>query len=254
MSHPVVALQLYTLRNSMNCPAGVADTLKRVRKIGYEAVELAGYGGCTPKQIREITDGEGLAICSAHAGFEAMRDDPQQTIEDHLTLGCRYIVSGSPAEYHSGEGFVRFAKEISEVAAKLAAGGLTYSYHHHSFELERFGDRTGLAILCEDSDSRVVNIQLDLYWVQHGGGEPTAWIKKLAARAPTLHLKDMAMRGREQLYAEVGEGNLNWPGIFDAAKQAGVAWYIVEQDECQRDPFESVAISLRNLKAMGGLH
>ena len=51
--------------------------------------------------------------------------------------------------------------------------------------------------------------------------------------------------------AEVGEGNLNWPGIFAAADEAGTEWFIVEQDHCRRDPFESLAISLRNLQAMG---
>ena len=64
-------------------------------------------------------------------------------------------------------------------------------------------------------------------------------------------MKDMAMHGGEQFYAEVGEGNLDWPGILAAAEEAGVQWYIVEQDICQRDPFASLAISFNNLKAMG---
>jgi sugar phosphate isomerase/epimerase len=59
------------------------------------------------------------------------------------------------------------------------------------------------------------------------------------------------MRGSEQLMAEVGEGNLNWPAILQACREAGVEWYIVEQDICQRDPLESLGISLRNLQAMG---
>ena len=41
------------------------------------------------------------------------------------------------------------------------------------------------------------------------------------------------------------------PAILAACREAGVEWYIVEQDHCQRDPFESLGISLRNLKAMG---
>ncbi|MCL6630865.1 MAG: GIY-YIG nuclease family protein [Armatimonadetes bacterium] len=66
-----------------------------------------------------------------------------------------------------------------------------------------------------------------------------------------VHLKDMAIQNRTQIMAEIGEGNLNWPRILDACRKAGVEWYIVEQDTCERDPFESLAISLRNLKAMG---
>ena len=66
-----------------------------------------------------------------------------------------------------------------------------------------------------------------------------------------LPLKDMTVRKGAPIMAEIGEGNMNWPSILDACKRAGVEWYIVEQDVCQRDPFESLAISLRNLKEMG---
>jgi len=55
----------------------------------------------------------------------------------------------------------------------------------------------------------------------------------------------------KQWMAEVGEGNLNWPGILAACAAGGVEWYAVEQDICQRDPFESLAISYRNLAKMG---
>jgi sugar phosphate isomerase/epimerase len=74
-----------------------------------------------------------------------------------------------------------------------------------------------------------------------------------AGREPLLHLKDFAMApGREQRFAEIGEGNMNWDSILQAAQESGVEWYLVEQDRCyDRDPFESLAISYRNLVAMG---
>lgn len=50
---------------------------------------------------------------------------------------------------------------------------------------------------------------------------------------------------------EVGEGNLNWGEIFSACKESKVEWYIVEQDESYRSPFESIKISKENLKKMG---
>ena len=55
----------------------------------------------------------------------------------------------------------------------------------------------------------------------------------------------------ERSFAEVGQGILDWKTIFEAAEAGGAEWYIVEQDTCQRDPFESLAISFNNLKAMG---
>jgi sugar phosphate isomerase/epimerase len=99
----------------------------------------------------------------------------------------------------------------------------------------------------------VLKAEIDVYWIQAGGGDPAAWIRKCAGREPLLHLKDMAVGpGREQRMAEIGEGNMNWSAILQAAEESGVEWYLVEQDHCYgRDPFESLAISYRNLRAMG---
>jgi sugar phosphate isomerase/epimerase len=95
-------------------------------------------------------------------------------------------------------------------------------------------------------------MEIDTYWITHGGGDPVQWINRVAGRLPCVHLKDMAISTkREQFMAEVGEGNLNWPAILDACRKSGVKWYIVEQDVCYRDPFESLEISLKNLKQMG---
>jgi sugar phosphate isomerase/epimerase len=79
------------------------------------------------------------------------------------------------------------------------------------------------------------------------------WIEKVSGRIPCIHFKDMAVTlDRAQLMAEIGEGNLNWPAIIKSCKSAGVKWYIIEQDNCNgRDPFESIAISLKNVREMG---
>ena len=131
--------------------------------------------------------------------------------------------------------------------------GLSYGYHNHSHEFERFGVRTVMEILYEETDPEYVFAEIDTYWVQHGGADPALWVRKCAGREPLLHLKDMRITPqREQRYAEVGEGNLNWEAILAAAREGGVEWYLVEQDQCyDRDPFESLAISYRNLRAMG---
>ncbi len=252
MAGSVIAAQLYTVREFTKTPADIAETIRKVAAIGYEAVQLSALGEHDPAEVRKVCDGEGVTICATHTSYAMMRDEPQAAIDLHATYGCPYAgIGGLPGEYRNAEGFAKFAKEASEVARKLAEGGLKFVYHNHNFELERFGDRTGLAILYEDSDPEVFLSEIDTYWVQAGGGSPATWIRNLAGRAPCVHLKDMTMQGRDQIMAEVGEGNLDWPEILEACVEAGTEWYIVEQDTCQRDPFESLAISFRNLKAMG---
>lgn len=247
-----LAVQMYTLRDFLRTPQEIAQTMQKVREIGYQAVQISGLGPIDPKELKRITDGEGLTICATHQNWERLRDEPDKVIDDHQLWECAVTAIPSlPGEYRTEAGYRRFAKEASSVGERLGRSGLTVAYHNHSFELERFGNETGLSILFKESDPASLTAELDTYWIQHGGGDPAAWIRDLAGRLPVIHLKDMVMKDNKQLMAEVGEGNLNWPAILEACSEAGVEWYIVEQDVCQRDPFESLAISLRNLQAMG---
>jgi len=252
MAGSVLAAQLFTLRDSLKTPKDIAETMKKVKAIGYDAVQLSGLGPIDPKELAGILSGEGLEAAATHTGFEEMRDKPDEVMDRHRLWGCRHIaIGGMPSEYRSADGFSRFAREFSDVAGPFVEAGFTTSYHNHSFELERVGDKTGLDILMDESDPERLFFEIDTYWIQHGGGDPVLWIRKVAGRIPLVHFKDMAVAEGKQVMAEVGEGNLNWPAIIDACGDAGVEWYLVEQDTCRRDPFESLAISLGNLKSMG---
>jgi len=252
MAGSAIGAQLYTVREFTQTPRDIAATLRKVGEIGYEAVQVSGFGPIDKQELRRILDGEGLVCAATHIKFSEMQDEFDRVVDEHKTLGCEYpAIGGMPGEYRADEaGVRRFARDASEVAAKFKEHGMTFGYHNHSWELAKYGDRTALQILMDECTPDVT-FEIDTYWVQHGGGCPVTWIRKAAGRIPLLHLKDMAVIDGEQVMAEIAEGNLDWPGILAAAGESGVVWYLVEQDVCRRDPFESLAISLRNLKAMG---
>ncbi|MHB0936102.1 MAG: sugar phosphate isomerase/epimerase family protein [Armatimonadota bacterium] len=247
-----IAAQMYTLREFLKTPADIATSMKRVREIGYEAVQLSGLGMIMPLELKRILDGEGLQAVITHVAFDRLWNDFDVLVDEHKLWNCPNVAIGSmPAEYRTGkDGYVSFAGIASEIAHKLKAHDLTFSYHNHSFEFAKLDGKTGLAWFYETADP-LVQAEIDTYWVQHGGGDPADWCARMKHRMPVVHVKDMVILEGQQTMAEVGEGNLNWPRILDACRGAGVQWYAVEQDVCHRDPFESLAISLRNLKAMG---
>jgi sugar phosphate isomerase/epimerase len=250
-----LAAQLYTLRNFAKTPADIARTLKRVRQIGYQAVQISGFGPADPAEIAKMLDGEGLACCSTHVGWQRFASELDKLIDEHRLWRCAHpAIGGMPLEYRNADGILKFAREATEVGKKLFAAGMDFSYHNHNFELAKAGGKTWLELLYENSDAKYVKAEIDTYWIQAGGGDPAAWIARYAGRMPILHLKDMVMSpdGKSQRFAEIGEGNLNWRTILPAAKAAGVEWYCVEQDDCyERDPFDSLKLSLENLHKMG---
>ncbi|MFA5857728.1 MAG: sugar phosphate isomerase/epimerase [Elusimicrobiota bacterium] len=256
MANTQVALQMYTLRNFLKTPEDIAVTMKKVSKIGYKAVQLSGLGPIDAKELKNILDGEGLYACSSHYGIDAFEKEYDKTVEDHKLWGTKLTaVPMMPVTLWNEEGFKSFAPRLNVIGEKLHKDGIILGYHNHNFELERFNGKTGLQILFELTNPKYVTAEIDTYWITAGGGDPAAWIRKFPNRSPQVHLKDMTMRikdkARSQVMAEIGEGNLNWPEILNACKTVGVEWYIIEQDACERDPFESVAISLKNVNAMG---
>jgi len=249
-----IAAQLYTVRKFTQTPADVAETFRKVRAIGYEAAQVSAFGPIEPAELRRVADDAGVQIVVTHTAFNRLRDDLDGVIEEHRTIACEHVAIGSmPGEMRNGEdGFHAFAVWANHVGARLREAGLDFHYHNHAFEMERFGGRTGFDILIGETDPANLGFELDTYWIQAGGGDPAVWIEKVAGRVPLLHVKDMVGAPENKgAFAEIGEGNLNWPAIVKAARAAGVEWHIVEQDTCKGDPFDSLKISLDNLRAMG---
>ncbi len=252
MAQTQLAAQMYTLRDYCKNPKQLAETLNKVKAIGYDVVQISGICPIDYAELKKMVDDAGISICATHISFDTMLEDIGKVIADHQTIECKYpAIGGMPGRYRSAEGFAQFARDANEVGKKLAAAGQYFGYHNHSFELEKFGGRTGLQIIYEDSSPDFVKAEIDTYWIQHGGADPAQWIEKLAGRIPLVHLKDMTVCGGQPTMAEVGEGNLNWPRILEACRNSGVEWYIVEQDTCKGSPFDSLKISLENLRAMG---
>ncbi|MDE2821410.1 MAG: sugar phosphate isomerase/epimerase [Chloroflexota bacterium] len=284
MSQSILAAQLYTIRDFTKTRADFAESMRKISEIGYRVVQLSSVGAIGDAFIKRVCDDNGLSICNTHVGVDQLQNDIEDVIAQHELWDCRHVaIGGMPPEFRDSEaGFRSFAVLANGIGERLAEAGLSFSYHNHSFEFVKFGDRSGLDIFFAETDPRYVSAELDTYWIQHGGADPIVWIDRLAGRMPVIHLKDMVMlpvphppapspTGREgerkvppsswgrdlgwgppqQAMAEVGEGNMNFPGILAACRRAGVEFYAVEQDICQRDPFESLAISYRNLRAMG---
>ncbi|NSW89784.1 MAG: sugar phosphate isomerase/epimerase [Firmicutes bacterium] len=247
-----IVAQLYTVRNFTQTPEDIKKTLHRVKEIGYDAVQVSGFGAIDPYHLKDLADEAGVKIIVTHMPYNRMINDFDALVEEHKIWDCEYIGLGSmPPEYRkNAEGFVKFAKEFSKIARKFADEGLKFVYHNHKFEFEKFDGKTGMEILLNETDPEVFGFEIDTYWVQAGGADPVEWIKKVKGRMDVIHLKDMAIKEDKQIFAEIGEGNLNWPAILNTCKDIGVKWYCVEQDICLRDPFESLAISFRNLKSM----
>lgn len=249
MNRSNIAAQMYTLREFTQTPEGLRESLRKVSSIGYQAVQISGIGKIDPQLVKQYADEFGLKICATHVPWDRLVNDLDALAAEHKLWDCKYIGLGSlPGEYQtSQEGYRTFTKLASDIARTLKEQhGLQFVYHNHDFEFEAFDGMTGMEVMLQESGPDF-GFELDLYWVQAGGGDPVEWIHKVEGRMKAVHFKDMAILNKKPVFAEIGEGNMNYGAIIEACRKTGIEWYIVEQDVCQRDPFESLEISLRYL-------
>lgn len=234
------ALQLYTVRDYLN--EDVDGTLCRVKEMGYDFVEPAGFGGLTPEEFRKRLDAAGLRTCSMHLDLAQLADAPTAAIDLLGLFDARYGVAGvRPGDRTF---WTATGKTLSRAGAALRAAGLRLCYHNHAHEFERFDGQSGYDIMLDETAPEDLGLELDVYWVKYGGLDPVETIARYADRVTLLHVKDMAP-GEDRAFAEVGHGVLDWPAIFDAARAVNTRWYIVEQDICAGDALESAAVSQR---------
>lgn len=253
-----LAAQLYTLREFCKTPADIAASMKKVAAIGYRAVQASALGPIEPREFKKILDDNGLTCCATHKPLDAMLNQTQSVIDEHRTLDCSYTALGGlfpkPDEMTEAH-WSKFTNDFNAAAEKFKGSGVQLGYHNHHHEFASFngpGSKTVWQLLVERLSPSIF-FEVDTYWVQHGGGDPAAWIETLAGRVPCVHLKDMGVAHDKALeMRSVGGGNMNFDRILKACKPAGVVWYIVEQDSTNGlDPFDCLKSSFDWLKAKG---
>jgi sugar phosphate isomerase/epimerase len=226
-----------------------AGTLKRVAELGFDGVEFAGYGGLTAKEVKALLEELGLQAASSHVPLEQLENNLAQVIEDQKILGSKYVVCPyllpdrrSEADYQA---LISILDQVGEVCRRE---GITLCYHNHDFELDRLADgRTALESIFDDVNAVNVKAELDIYWLTKAGEKPVEWINRYQTRTPLVHLKDMTT-DEEKFFAELGTGGVDVEAVLNIGEEAGVQWWVVEQDMSRRTPFESIEISMNYLK------
>lgn len=243
-----VGLQLYTVREAMK--NDVAGTLARVAAIGYREVEFAGYFGKTPAEVRALLDRNALRSPSTHVGYEVLGDAWAGTLAGAKSIGHEWVtVAWIPdAERATLDGWKRVAAAFNRAGEQAKAAGLRFAYHNHNFEFKRVGGRLPYDVLLEETDPRLVDFEMDLYWLVTAGGNPLAYFARHPGRFAMVHVKDSS-GPPEQRMVDVGRGTIDFRHIFADSARAGIRHNFVEHDE-PADPFASVTTSYRYLAAL----
>ena len=252
-----VGIQLYSLGPDLQ--KELDAQLATVAKIGFKSVELAGYLGRTPAQLRAAFDRVGLICPSAHiqpksANGPSFSGDLAKLADELNVIGVKaaimpilYIPDRLGAADLRQAGAQMTADDwkwnadfLNEKAAVLKKAGLATGYHNHNFEFAplkdaKGGETNGMEILLKGTDPSLVTFEMDAGWVTAAGQDPFALLKKHPGRFTQMHVKDIKATTKanfelRQDPTEVGSGMIAWPKLLVAAYEAGIRGFYYEQE------------------------
>ena len=245
MKKSQIAAQLYSFREYIKTPSEFVETLVKLKRIGYDSVQLSGSIAPMPKkELRRILDEEGMSAPTSHEAGGRIINETEKVIDELLELGCPHCAYPYPhmLPKNAGECLV-LAGQLETAAVRMAASGIKLAYHNHDIEFIRFGKETMLELIYRHAPA--LEAEIDTFWIQSGGGNPVSWITRMNGRMEVLHIKDYGIENnRKVMMMPIGEGVLSWREIISAAELAGVKCFVVEHDGDCSDPFASVRCSL----------
>jgi sugar phosphate isomerase/epimerase len=263
-----IGVQLYTVRDAMK--TDFDGTLTKVAAAGYKEVELAGFsmdGGKvtyfdrSPQDLHAALRGHGLAAPSTHVSYKALEPDNfAKVLDASKVLGHEYIVNPWIEEdaRKGQDGWKRAAETLNRAGEMSKKAGLQFAYHNHWFEYVPEDGKMPYDILLQESDPKLVKMELDLCWISVGRQDPVKYFERYPGRFPLVHVKDLtklppAPTAGGQNYGdnlpemtEVGSGMIDWKRIFAQSEKAGIKHYFVEHDN-PKSPFESIKTSSQYL-------
>jgi sugar phosphate isomerase/epimerase len=242
-------VQLYTFRKEMMADA--PGTLKQIAALGIKQIESARsdkghYYGLTAKEMKQVCTDLGMTLRSGHVHID---DKWKKTIEEAAESGQEYLVcSTMPSIGQTADNYKKVAAVFNKCGEECKKANIKFGYHNHDYEFEQENGKVLYDVLMENTDASLVHMELDLGWVVASGKDPMAYFNSFPGRFPLWHLKDMDLVKKHSV--EFGKGGLDIPKMLANAKQSGMKYFFIEQEEYSSSPLESMKENMEYLKKL----
>ncbi len=234
---------------------GVYDALKKVREIGYEAIEISGHFPLDEASLKELLRAKndfGLDISSMSVSFSghiptgprkdgrasvSLVNDYDEIVSRCRLLDCHYVrFAGAPLVACEDFGEMKaFFASCEEYARRLSADGIGLCMHNHANEFTRLKGKTVFewaALLAP-----TMKYELCIFNAQLSGYNISDLARSNAGRVPLIHFEDIAVTpldGHQNMQVfrgcVFGEGNIDVESFCRAANEAGTEYFILEND------------------------
>ena len=264
------------------------QVLAEIARAGYEGAPAGRAAGGTAQETLDLYAKYGLKPAPGYLGVEwwtpALRprqlDQAARQAASARELGLTelYVASNLTPERRAIAGQVTartatsteqletLADLLDELGRVTLKEGVSVCFHNHVGSPVETRDE--IDRLFAQVDRGVVFQGADIGHLAWAGDDVVAFTRAYASSIKTLHLKDIAPKVRAEgvaqrwdyqgfsdhgIFAELGEGMVDYPGLFEVLRGAGFrGWIVVETDVTRKaSALESAVMSRNYLKSLG---
>ncbi|UCR88649.1 sugar phosphate isomerase/epimerase family protein [Mycetocola spongiae] len=237
MTHPLLSVQLYTVRTAFESDA--LGALTRLAEIGYTHVEPYRFNVHEEALLRALGE-TGLSAPTAHV--KLLGQDLHEIFSAAQRLGISTVIDpfAPPERWTNAAEISAVARDLNEAAVVAAEYGIEVGYHNHAHELADAANGGTLLDSLIDQLAPEILIELDTYWVAVAGKDPVAVTTSLSDRLVALHIKDGPGTPETIDQVALGRGIMPIRAIINAAPHA---LRVVELDDSREDLFTALETS-----------
>lgn len=234
------AVQLYSVRDHISNGDDMLEVLGKVKEIGFDGVEFAGFFDLTAEVIKARCDELGLTVVGSHIGIDDfLPENLDETLRFHKVLGTKHVgVGGAP---HSTYEEAKNTGDILGAANKKAMEmGMNTYYHNHTEEFADIKDGRNAMDIISDG----CKLELDMYWSFCAGINNKEYLAENKDKIALVHIKD----GKNHKPTALGEGENDLANVVEGVKAIGLEWVILENDDPVPTGLEDITRSYKWLK------
>ena len=246
-------LQLYSLRDDL-LKGDPKEILKQVAAAGYKLIESYEgakgiFWGMSHTEFKKYMDDLGMKIVSSHCDIDK---NFQEKVEQAAAIGMKYLLCPSIDAQKTADDYKKYAEKFNECGTICKKAGIRFGYHNHDHDFKIVDGQVAQDIYMENTDTSLVDFEMDIYWVVTAGQDPEAWLKKYSHRFRLCHIKDRTKGATERdASCDLGKGSIDYPKILKVAKDNGMEYYIVEQERYDNTtPLKAMVVDVAYMKRL----
>ena len=218
------AVQLYSVRDHIENGNDMLEILGKVKEIGFDGVEFAGYFGLDAEVLRARCEELGLEVVGSHLGLDDyLPEKLYKTLEYGKALGAKYLgVGGAP--HSTYEEAKNTGDVLSAAGVKAREMGMDTYYHNHTEEFTDLKDgKNAMDIISENG----CKLEVDTYWSFCAGIDNSKYLPENKDKIVLIHIKD----GVNRKPMALGEGENDLAKVLEVVKAIGLEWVVLENDD-----------------------